>query len=240
MAITCAVRSALRDGRIDLVFQPVCDISTQDSCLYYECLARFVSQGDEGLQPDQFIPALERSGFIQSFDRYMVLRVVEMLQTRPDITLGVNISAASAEDDLFWDAVTATISKRVGTADRLVIEVTETAPVDPVGIRILSKKLQRIGCRIAVDDFGVGYSRATAMAIGRADIIKIDASILREARYGAKSRAKLGTLVEFAARLGRCVVIEGVESEEDIALVSSMRIKWAQGYHLGLPADCPP
>ncbi|WP_157915135.1 EAL domain-containing protein [Paraburkholderia acidicola] len=232
-----SVQNALMKNRIELVFQPVCSLSGRDSFLYYECLTRVTGKSDDVMQPGQFMPVLERRGVAQAFDHYIMLRVIELLREHSDLTLGVNISAASADDESLWANVLSCLSEDTDIANRLIVEVTETAPAEPIGTRLLARKLQCLGCRVAVDDFGAGYSLPTAMAIGHADIVKIDASVMKDVRRGARSPASLREFVEFAYGFGRCLIIEGIETEEDLALASAMKIQWAQGYHFGFPGE---
>jgi EAL domain-containing protein (putative c-di-GMP-specific phosphodiesterase class I) len=229
------VWDALRDDRIDLVFQPVCHAMNSSAPLYYECLVRCQDQDGPGMLPAEFIPALERSGLVRLFDRHVFRRVVTLLDQHPGITLGVNISALSAVADVLWDPVLVFLAGRADIARRLVVEITETVPVDPRRAGTFVRRMQELGCRVAVDDFGAGYSLAAAVAIGSVDIIKIDASLIHGINRGDFPLSRLDEVVELASAFADCVVVEGVEHEKDVSLASRAGAEWVQGYHFGLP-----
>jgi EAL domain-containing protein (putative c-di-GMP-specific phosphodiesterase class I) len=229
------VWNAQRDDRIELVFQPVCHSMNRSALLYYECLARCPDEDGPGMSPAEFIPALERSGLVRLFDRYVFRRVVTLLDRHPGITLGVNISALSAVADVLWEPTLVFLAGRPDIARRLVLEITETVPVDPTKAAAFVRRMQELGCRVAVDDFGAGYSLAAAVAIGSVDIIKIDASLIHGINRGDFPASRLEEVVELASAFADCVVVEGVEHEKDVSLASRAGAEWVQGYHFGLP-----
>lgn len=230
------VWKAMRDDRIELAFQGVCDTANSDVILYHECLARLTDEDGTPVSPAKFIPALESIGLIHLFDRYVFRLVVALLDKHPNTTLGVNVSALSVGDNVLWAPTFIFLLSRPDIAHRLVVEITETAPVNIEDARAFARRLRETGCRIAIDDFGAGYSLENGMAAGHADIIKIDASWLAKVSQGICSPADFNSFIAFASGLAPCVIVEGVETNADYELARRARIEWVQGYWFGKPS----
>jgi EAL domain-containing protein (putative c-di-GMP-specific phosphodiesterase class I) len=230
------VWSAVREGRVEFAFQPICHSVDRSAILYYECLVRCMDENSRVISPVEFIPGLEKSGEIRLFDFHVFQRTVALLDEHPDITLGVNVSALSAIDDSLWDPAFVWLSDRPDIARRLVVEITETAPVDPAGAWAFAQSLQQLGCRVAVDDFGAGYSLQAATAVGQVDIVKIDASFINRIGRNVDALSRFDAIIASALKFVDCIVVEGVENEGDLSLVRGAGIEWVQGYHLGRPS----
>jgi EAL domain-containing protein (putative c-di-GMP-specific phosphodiesterase class I) len=187
------------------------------------------------MSPAEFIPDLERSGQIRPFDFQVFQRAMALLDEHPDVELGVNVSALSAVGDSLWDAAFLSLSDRPDVARRLVVEITETAPVDPEGARAFARRLQQVGCRVAVDDFGAGYSLQAATAMEHIDIVKIDASFIGRIGRSESASCQFDAIVALASKFSDCIIVEGVENEGDLPLVRGAGIEWVQGYYFGRP-----
>ncbi|CAM2198022.1 EAL domain-containing protein [Paraburkholderia kururiensis] len=221
-----AVFTAMRQGRVVLRREAVCSVGEPRQVLYEECLARV--QG-EALSPAQFIPLLERFSMVCTFDRYVMGQAVALLRGEPDVRLGVNVSALSMLPEVMWEVRFRQLEQMPEVASRLVVEVTESARMDvTLGGRFV-RRLRQAGCRVAVDDFGVGYGVETAVSIRTPDIIKIDASLLVAARRGGAAQKRLAGMVRIAGSLARQVVVEGVEDQRDLELARQAGAQWAQG-----------
>lgn len=221
---------SLVDRRLYLESEPVRDISCSDISLYEECLARLWLDG-ESVPPTDFLPRIERLKLMRWFDGMVVDRLIQRLREHPYRVLGCNISGASAGGDARWKKTLQVLSDEPTVASRLVIEITESEPIDPVLGVALVRELQQLGCRVAVDDFGARYGMQTARAIRYPDIVKIDASFLVGARGNSTDGARrLSAMVKLARQTGGEVVIEGVETQEDLDEVKRQGIRWGQGY----------
>ncbi|WP_158899190.1 EAL domain-containing protein [Burkholderia sp. L27(2015)] len=230
------VWSAVREGRVEFAFQPICHSADRSAVLYYECLVRCMDENSRVISPVEFIPDLERSGEIRLFDVQVFQRAVALLGEHPDLTLGVNVSALSAVGDALWDPVFLRLSDTPDIARRLVVEITETAPVDPAGAWVFARRLRQMGCRVAVDDFGAGYSLQAATALEEVDIVKIDASFIDRVGRSVDALCRFDAIVASALKFVDCIVVEGVENEGDLSLVRGAGIEWVQGYYFGRPS----
>jgi EAL domain-containing protein (putative c-di-GMP-specific phosphodiesterase class I) len=235
LLLASQVYDAMLDDRLSLVFQPVLRIGEPREVLYHECLARVEARGGDALSPDRFVPALERLHLVRMFDRYVVRLAMRVLVTCPRLTIGVNVSARSVVSDGFWTQILLDLSRQPGVAERLVVEVTETAQLRLGQGRALIGQLRHLGCRAAIDDFGAGYGVQTGMEIGEPDIIKIDASLLEQARNGRDGMIRLERLVKLARTMSGSVVLEGVESEADVEIARASGVGCLQGYYFGRP-----
>jgi len=181
------VRCEAIEAGLRLLREPICRPDRSGEVLYRECLARLYVQGQVRL-PDSFLPQLEAAGLMRWFDRLVMERVIDALRADGDAVLGCNVSGVSAVDDAWWEPVYARLEREPQVAARLVIEITESAPLDPIAGRSFVFRLQRLGCRVAVDDFGKGYGVYTAMAIAHPDIVKLDRTLLLAAHPPMHSR----------------------------------------------------
>ncbi|AYR23376.1 EAL domain-containing protein [Herbaspirillum rubrisubalbicans] len=223
-----SVYAALKEDRVMLDFEPVCCVFESSSSLYFESLVRLLSATGERLLPGEFIPALERLGLMRCLDRYVVRSVFKTLEQHPDIRLGVNISAQSAINDVWWRSTFADLMSRPDIARRLVVEITETAKLKAGTGRRFSQYLQRLGCQVAIDDFGAGFAKEAAREVQVPDVIKIDRGILRRTRE-AGQEGLLEEVLSAAHRQCSLVIVEGVETDHDRLTVARSGGRWAQG-----------
>ncbi|WP_158074236.1 EAL domain-containing protein [Bradyrhizobium brasilense] len=237
---------ALRDGCLSLAWQPICRAGQPKHVLYWERLLRISIDGGPAQSAGTFILAMERLDLIRRMDHWVVNRAISELCTVPEICVGCNISARSAALDHGWVSVIARLRENPGVASRLILEVTETAPLPPKAIlREFVDALRSAGCRIAVDDFGAGEGCRKALTSLQPDFVKIDAAFLRRARNDRMGRWRLLQLSRSAARLGGIVIVEGTETQSDALLAQQVGADWLQGYLFGEPSceeprsNCP-
>lgn len=239
VAMAELVYTALKEDRATLEFEPVCCVFESSTVLYFEALIRVYDESGGRMLPGAFIPALERLGLMRCLDRYVVLNVIQTLERHPDIRLGVNISAQSAVNDVWWRSAFANLIARPEVARRLVVEITETARLRAGMGGRFCRHLQRLGCQIAIDDFGAGFAADAISEVKLPDVIKIDRRILHRTREAGQE----GLLEEvLSAAHAQCslVVVEGVESDRDRLLVARSGGRWAQGHFLNQsPARFP-
>lgn len=243
MSVASAALAALDEGRLDLCWQAVRSAGAPEKILYHEGLARLMGRDGRIQSPAVFVPALERLGLARAFDRHVFGLVLDELENFPGARLGVNISAQSARLDAWWHGALERLRAAPDLAQRLVVEITETAVLDGDAARFIGV-LRRLGCRVALDDFGVGHASVrNAMALSP-DIIKVDAFFLRRAGASQQGEALLAHLIGIAAHCAPIVIVEGVETAEQSRMTERLQAQymspanacWQQGYHFGQPA----
>ncbi|RQQ01946.1 EAL domain-containing protein [Burkholderia stagnalis] len=219
------------ENRLEFAREPVCRTDLSGGELYRECLARFADGPRNLLRPASFLPRISAMGLMRWFDQLVVRRTIDSLRADAHAVYGCNVSATSATEDAGWRAIFDELDDAPSVAKRLVIEITETAPLNPVTGRAFVSRIRQSGCRIAIDDFGVGYSAANHLVVGNPDIVKMDRLMLVLVRHNAVGRYQLRRLVAQAYEHARDIVAEGVENELDRRVMMDAGIPWAQGFH---------
>lgn len=229
-------RAALSQGRIFCARQGVHEIGDAGRLLYSECLARLVDGRGEVHAASGFVPFLEVSGDVPLLDRHMLELVFAALEEEPDVVLGCNLSACTLSNRDHCSALLKTIEVHGAAAKRLVLEVTETSPLQGIGaVSAFLSEVQALGCRIAIDDFGVGYATPARLFDVNVDIVKIDASFMRRVVGGWSDRDSLYHMVGLAACAAPVVVVEGVETDEHLCMARGAGATHVQGYLLSHP-----
>jgi EAL domain-containing protein (putative c-di-GMP-specific phosphodiesterase class I) len=150
--------------------------------------------------------------------------------------VAVNVSAVQLRQADFVDQVVAALQASGLTADRLVVELTESALVDDVeAVTGAFGALRALGVRVAIDDFGTGFSSLATLADLPVDTLKLDRSFVAAMSESAPHAALVAGVVSLAERVGLPVVAEGVETPEQLAALRALACTYAQGYHLGRP-----
>lgn len=245
MVLASRALAALRDGALHLVWQPVIAPGSGSGVFYYEALTRFTDALSPMPNVAATIEALERTGLIRAFDRRIISMVVSELETSVDVVLAVNISGLSATHDCWWASIFERLRARRDVARRLVIEMTETAPLAK-GSHQLASELHRLGCRIALDDFGVGHASVRQLLALAPDIVKVDRFFVHRAA-SASSQAALIHLVGLAGSLASSVVVEGIENDAEhrqaataLQILPSGSGGYGQGRFYGSPSISRP
>ncbi|MBP2550584.1 EAL domain-containing protein (putative c-di-GMP-specific phosphodiesterase class I) [Neorhizobium galegae] len=239
MSAAALAYEALFNARFTLVEQPVCSASEPASVLYSECVVRLSDEDGRVVMPGVYMPALERLGLTQVFDRRIAQSVVEELVRRPDVVLGCNMSALSASVDLWWRLVFPRLVREAGVGQRMVIEISESArPYSFEAVAEFVSHIQQAGCRVALDDFGTGFSSIGYARHTRFDVIKIDAGRIRT--RGSDAPQLLGHLISLARHVANEVVVGSVESEADLLIAHAAGARWVQGFLFGHPQNLAP
>lgn len=228
--------SALQSGKAQFAEQPIVATCAAEKVLYRERLIRLLDDAGCSISPGSFLPAIERLGLTGAFDRWVVMDTVRQLESKPELLLGCNVSAMSLSADSCWNLCQRGLRAKPDVARRLVIEVTETAlPADIGTAADLLFALKDAGCRIALDDFGSGYSSIAFARVVRPDIIKLDAIFVGETSETIFGSEMLSSLITMASCMSSLVVVEGVEDAQCLAVAQLAGAQWLQGYHFGHP-----
>lgn len=218
--------------RLGFVAEPIVDLRCLDAnLLYSECLARMLVSESILLRGGDFVPDFENSGDIGLLDAAVLRLVLDALSDAPHTVLGCNISPKTLADARAWAGIMRPIARRPWLASRLVLEVTESAPLDGiVGVAERLAQAKQVGCRLAIDDFGVGFAIPTHLrTVGVVwDIVKIDRSCLVGATGG--SSARLADLVRLARSMAEHIVVEGIETQDHLAAVHAAGANYGQGW----------
>jgi len=221
-----AVRGFAREG-LPMAFQPVFELESGDR-VAVEALARF--PGRPSLPPSVWFDRAEQLRLLVELELACVRSALDCLGELPrDVRLSINVSPRTA--------VTEELAELVApVGDRIIIELTEHAPVDDYApLKQSIERLRQCGVRIAVDDVGAGFASLRHVLRLAPDIVKLDLSLTRELETDSRSRALASALVTFCKRIGATVVAEGIESHAVLTLLRGLGVRQGQGYFLGCP-----
>ncbi|WP_168215590.1 EAL domain-containing protein [Marinobacter confluentis] len=233
------LRMALDSDDLTLSFQPQLSVST-GRVSGFEALLRWQHPDHGFVPPDEFIPMAEQTGLIRPVTAWVLEKSLafcrELEQVGFKVGVSVNISAVNLRETSFVDIVREALERHQVAADRLVLEVTETATmVDPKAALQCLRALNEAGIRLSIDDFGTGYSSLSYIRKLPVHEIKIDRSFVMEMSSNRGDATIVRATINMCHDLGYDVVAEGVENQDTCDLLSSMGCDIAQGYHLSRP-----
>jgi len=229
------VVSALDDNRMRLVLQPIVCAKTREPRLY-ECLLRMEKADGTIVSAGDFIPVAEQIGLARLIDKRTLELAVRLLDRHPKLKLSLNVSGLTASDEEWMQAIrTLTRGDRTLT-ERLVIEITETAAIQDVDQSAhFVDSLKEMGCRVAIDDFGAGYTSFKNLKRLAVDLIKIDGAFVRNLLVDNSDQVFIKTMVEIAATFGMETVAEWVADEPTATMLAEAGIDYLQGFLYGMP-----
>ncbi|MEP7030828.1 MAG: EAL domain-containing protein, partial [Pseudolabrys sp.] len=153
----------------------------------------------------------------------------------------VNVSPDSTLDPDWWAGLGALLRANSGVAERLIVEITETAAIQNIDdARGFVARVKDLGCRIAIDDFGAGHTSFRNLRKLGVDIVKIDGAFIQNIMKSSDDRAFVHTLIDLGRRLGLKTVAEWVQDEEAAELLLSFGVDFLQGALIGLASDARP
>lgn len=231
------IANALRDDRFTAHAQPIIDLAT-NTIDRYELLIRMIDSKGELVMPGVFLPVAERSGAIVEIDRWMVRHAISLLALADDeIRVDVNLSGHAFGNLEILDIVRDEIDVAGIAPSRLGFEITETsAVIDMTKARAFVEGVKRLGCRVALDDFGSGFSSFYYLRNIPIDCLKIDGAFIRNLADNPADQHVVRAIVELAAGFGIETTAEFVESAEVLDLLRVFGVHYAQGYYIGRPA----
>jgi diguanylate cyclase (GGDEF)-like protein/PAS domain S-box-containing protein len=242
-----ALRRALRDGELDLHYQPILEMAT-GAVRRAEALLRWHDPERGLVLPQGFIPLAEESGLGQEIGRWVIERACRQARAWRDagivdLVLGVNLSAGQLRDSSMVTDLKRILQRTGCEPAWLQFEITETSMVrDVEAASLVLAKLRGLGVRIAIDDFGTGFSSLSHLRHMPVDTLKIDKSFVADVdAQNAVTRDRSGggaivsAVIGLARGLGIDVVAEGVERESQLEFLRRQGCDGAQGYLICAP-----
>jgi len=231
---TDEIIAALNERRIALAYEPVVEAQNRKAG-FYECLLRVVRSDGRIAHANEIIPVAERIGLVRMLDHRVLELVVNELSAAPELQASVNVSPASAVDPGWWLGLGAMLRANASAAERLILEITETAAIQDVDdARGFVARVKDLGCRIAIDDFGAGHTSFGTLRKLGVDIVKIDGTFVQNIVTSEDDRAFVQTMIELAHRLKLKTVAEWVQDEAAAKLLAGWGCDYLQGALVGL------
>lgn len=240
LVIAEQVKQALRDDRIVLAYQPI--VSAHDTApAFYEALVRMIDEDGELVPAGTFVPVVEQMGLMRLVDRRVLDLGVSVLKAHPEINLSINVSGMTAVDPVWLRQLGEHLEAWPDVAARLILEITETVALDDIADSSrFVRSVNQFGCRVALDDFGAGYTSFRHLRGLDIDLVKIDGSFVRGLPTNPDNQLFVRTLINLAQGIGLKTVAEWVETEAEAELLLDEGIDFLQGWHYGKPDIEPP
>jgi diguanylate cyclase (GGDEF)-like protein/PAS domain S-box-containing protein len=242
VAIESELRRALAGDELRVLYQPVVDVmnGTLVGC---EALVRWRHPEHGLLLPERFVPLAEATGLIVELGGRVLEEAFrqagEWRRQGSEFTVSVNVSRRQLLEPWFPEAVRDALSAAAIPGEALCLEVTETAAPARHGPLVDAlHAVRELGIKIALDDFGAGYSTLTNLRELPIDVIKIDRSFVAGIAAKGDDRGIVAAVMALARELGLGVIAEGVETEQQLSVLRSLGCRLAQG-HLFSPAVAP-
>lgn len=233
--IAAQVQAAMRERRLSFVYQPIVRSDTLQVAKY-ECLLRMRGDRGEMISAGAFVPVVEQLGMTKMMDRYVLDLAVEELRAHPDVSLALNISGLTATDQSWLRALMSAVKASPEIGPRLVVEITETAALHDIDESARFVNVVRdLGCRVAIDDFGAGFTSFRHLKALTVDLVKIDGSFVRNISQNQDNQLFIRNLLSLAETFGLQAVAEFVENDSDAALLTKAGVHYLQGYYFGRP-----
>lgn len=234
-AVSSSVIGAIEEGRMQLVLQPVVRASDR-SLAFYEGLLRLRRRDGVTIPASDFIEDAEKLGLARIVDRRALELALPLLVAHPDLKLSINISSLTAGDEDWIATLQAVAKERPDIPSRLIVEMTETAMVhDFDAAAVFFDRLRALGCRIAIDDFGAGYTSFRHLRQLTVDLLKIDGAFIVNAVLDRKQGVLVKSMIEMARGLGLETVAEWVGDEETASFLEAAGVTYHQGFLFGQP-----
>ena len=233
------LRRALREREFHILYQPKVEMRTR-SFVGVEALARWTTQGATLAHPAEFLPALTRHGLVASLTDLVIENSCSALAAWHSHGLApgmaINIPVAALSDFGLVERLAARMSPRALAPERFTLEVTETDMIADIAPALdVMSRLRLKGFRLSLDDFGTGYSSLQRLMTTPLTELKIDRAFVYGCQKASRARSIVHSSIELAHRIGVTVVAEGVETQEQWDLLTSMGCDYAQGFLISVP-----
>lgn len=235
LTIAEEVRAALRYDRFCLAFQPIIDAQTGQAA-FHECLARIRREDGSLLPAGAFIPTAEQMGLMREIDEHILRLAIYELRKDASLRLAINLSAYNVGNGPWLNCLRKLLAETPAVGKKLLIEITETAALaDVQQAAAFVTDLRALGCQVALDDFGAGYTSYRQLHLLPVDIVKIDGSFAQGVATNIGNQLFVRTLIELAKGFGLATIAESIETAEDAEMLKQFGVTYLQGYHFAKP-----
>ena len=232
--------SSLKEDRFALAYQPIVDAKS-GQVAFQEALLRMRCNDGDTVAAHHLIPIAEKLGLVRLIDRAVARMTVDALARTPNLSLSINVSGTTATDPRWFNQLTNILSEEPGIADRVMLEITETVALQDLDQTIrFTRALREMGCRVAIDDFGAGYTSFRNLRELDIDMVKIDGSFCEHLTENEDNQYFVRSLIDLAKKFDLLTAAEWVQSEQDAELLRSWGVDYLQGNLFGEPTTDVP
>ena len=234
---TATVKKAIKDGRIINYYQPIYDMKS-NYVVKYECLVRLIDDTGKVLSPDKFLNTAKISSLYPMITKTVMNNAVSILKNS-DVELSINISYEDISDENTAEFIFNMLHSDF--SERVTIEIVESESMKNVEkVRRFIKRIKSTGAKVAIDDFGSGYSNFENLLKMNIDYLKIDGSLISNIVKDEKSKLLVKHIVSLAKEMGLEIVAEFVSERSIFEYLRKEvpEIRFYQGYYVGRPQEC--
>ena len=230
------IRRALAEGRFTLYAQPIVDLET-GVAFKHEVLLRMLDEDGKMIPPGAFLPAAERFRLIGDLDLWVVGEATRLAAAHPHAVLSINLSGSSVTNPDMVERIESMIKSAGCRGEQLVFEITETEAIASMEqAELLSGRLSRLGCRLALDDFGAGFASFYHLKALPLEFIKLDGEFIRNLPANGDDLLVVQAVQGVAVGMGRTVIAEQIEDKATADVLLRLGVRYGQGYHFARPA----
>lgn len=228
------IKKALREDRVFLVYQPIEDLKT-GKIEKYEVLVRLLDENGRVLYPAEFLELAKEAKYYGEITKTVLEKTFKILKEK-EISLSVNLSVEDIVDVEIRDIIRKHIKKH-SIAKRITFEILEDQTIEEYKeeFKDFVEEVKEFGAKIAIDDFGSGYSNFSHILKLKPDCLKIDGSLIKEIDIKEENKLIVETIVSFAHKLGIKTVAEFVWNKEVYDTVKKIGFDFAQGFYISKP-----
>ncbi len=238
----CAVEivHSLKENNFTLAYQPVVSAQSKE-IMFHEALLRMKCDNGDLVAAGHLIPISEKLGLVRLIDQLVLHKVLSALRQFPQARIAMNISGVTANDPRWFGKLTEILEENGDVTDRLTVEITETVALEDIDQTVkFIEKLHTLGCKVAIDDFGAGFTSFKNLKVLNVDKVKIDGSFCENLSNNQDNQFFVHTLIELSKKFDLEVVAEWVETEEDAKLLTSWGVDYLQGRLYGMAESQSP
>ncbi len=235
MAIADRVQRAMSENRLLLAYQPIVRASSTE-IEHYECLLRMIDEDGRISSAGAMMPAIEELGLIGPIDKLVLNLAAKELRDNPQISLALNVSGATTSDAEWLNQLVKIARDNPELPPRMLVEITETAIMEDVNVAAdFVAALRELGCNVALDDFGAGYTTFRNLRALPINVVKIDGSFVQKVALERDNQLFVEALVTLAHGFELETVAECVETSHDASVLTAFGVDFLQGYYFGKP-----
>jgi len=234
MQMVSTIKNAINSSRIISYFQPIIDNTTQ-KVVKYESLVRLIDEENKILSPFFFLDAAKKSNYYLKITNIVLEHSFTILKNC-NTDISINLSALDIEQKSMRQKIFALLKEHKDDSHRIVFELLEDEAINDFElIKEFITEVKKYGVKIAIDDFGAGYSNYERLLQYQPDILKIDGCLIRDIETSSYSLSVVKSIVTFAKEQNLQTIAEFIENESIFKIVKELGVDYSQGYYFGKP-----
>ena len=226
------LKTAINNYNIISFFQPIVNNRTK-KIEKYESLVRLIDEENNIISPYYFLDTAKEGKYYQEISS-IVLRNSFRALFDTDMEISINLSSLDIEEQKTQEEFFSLLEKYNSDCNRITVELTEDERINDIACtQQFLKKIKERGVKVAIDDFGSGFSNFSRVLMYQPDYIKIDGTLIRDIEHNHLSKSMVETIVYFSKKQGIKTIAEYVENENIYNILSALGVDYSQGYYFG-------